>query len=72
VGVRLRRVAERDHAGAARDRVELGLVGPPLLKVLGPADHVVDDLGRRLDVDLALDASQLHAVLLALATTGCT
>ena len=57
-------VAEDDLAGRPGHRLVAGVVGPPLLEVLRTADHLEDDLGRRLDVDLALDGSELHDILL--------
>ena len=54
---------ERDRAAGAGDRVEVRLLRPPLAQVLGPADDLVDHLGRRLDVDLPLDGADLHAPL---------
>jgi hypothetical protein len=40
--------------------VDVGLGVPPVADVLRLADHLEHDLGRGVDVDLALDAGVLH------------
>src|SRR5215213_2720721 len=57
-------VPEDDLPRRAGRRLVRSVVRPPLLEVVGTADHLKDDVGRRLDVDLALDRSELHDTLL--------
>ena len=54
----------------SRHRLVVRLVGPPVLKVVGAADHLEHHRRRCLDVDLALDRSELHDH--PPATSGCT
>ena len=55
-------VAEDELTDRTGSRLDVGIVGPPLRDVLRAADDLKDHLGRGVDVDLAFDASVLHAL----------
>ena len=63
-------IAEDDLADRTGHGVDDHVVGPPLAQVLRCADDLEHDVGRGIDVDLSLDGSVLHGVLVP-ATFGC-